>query len=289
MDRIKKENNKSGFFQSAIWRDYGAAVVMACIGLAFFVALGINQSRWKEDERAAANAVLVAQGETAVSKSVYEEGLKAPVTSYVFVDDAVDVAGLDSKSEMESDIVADGESVSEEMIDGNVAIHATEDEMPDASVASQNVDSGWLGDRAISEKELDDGVAESVFSAATTWEDKETYEESRREMLRRYPGLNNESNRFFLRGFFPSSEDVEIRDESGAVVSNPLDDGRNTTFVSLDSWLVGVSSDGTRHYVAKVVTRSHGIVGGYAGGDLVATYDMTPDRQMMNLHASVLF
>ena len=81
---------------------------------------------------------------------------------------------------------------------------------------------------------------------------------------------------------------VLIRDASGAVVSNPLDDGRNMRFTAIQTFVMKVNND-VYSYFAQISIVSSGYGGkGTSSGQLFATYDVDADGVMSNIQCYVL-
>lgn len=135
-------------------------------------------------------------------------------------------------------------------------------------------------------KIVDDGIASDIFKYATTWSSSQTYESQRDHLLNKYEFLDENSQ--FLREFFPAVDRVVVRDASGEIVSNPLDDGRNIQFTDLQTFVMDVK--GTVYsYFAQINIVSSGYGGkGTSSGQLIATYDVDDQGVVSNIQCYVL-
>ena len=132
----------------------------------------------------------------------------------------------------------------------------------------------------------DDKIASDVFAHALTWSNSEEYAQSRERLIKRYEWLDENST--FLSTFFPPVDRLVIKDSSGAVVYNYLDDGRNISFVSMTSHVLGIEN-GVYSYIADCLTQSRGVSGGgTASGRIVATYEVNEAGEMTNIAAYVV-
>ena len=136
-------------------------------------------------------------------------------------------------------------------------------------------------------KNQDDVMIADIFKYATTWSNSKEYESNREKLMSKYDYLESSGN--FLSEFFPSVDSVLVKDTSGAVISNPLDDGRNMSFVSAYSHIVSVSDSNVYSYIALITTNSQGYGGnGSSTGKALATYDVDDDGVISNLNVYVI-
>lgn len=140
----------------------------------------------------------------------------------------------------------------------------------------------YVGETDPARRAEDDRIVMDMVSHATTWSSRQEYEESRQELLRHYDWLNMNTNAEFLSSFFPPGDDLYIKLD-GVVVGDTLADGRNITFESMVTYLLGEDPDATRHYLAEAVVQSSGQVGGTAQARVAVTYDTHSDGSVWNL------
>ena len=134
-------------------------------------------------------------------------------------------------------------------------------------------------------KNKDDTVASKIFGYATTWSSSQTYMSQREHLLKQYDYLDENSQ--FLQEFFPPVDRVVIRDTSGALISNPLDNGLNMKFSYLLSYVMDIKDD-TYSYFTQVYISSSGPAGGTSTGQFIATYDVNADGEFSNIFCYAL-
>ena len=126
----------------------------------------------------------------------------------------------------------------------------------------------------------DDQKARSFIAVATTWDDCESYNNARQELISDY-GIKEDSG--LLTHYMPLVEDFP--GGAGGSMINQIDaSGANMTFDSMTSYVTKIDS-GVYSYFATVKLSGSNSKGKMASGTSVFTYDIDVDGNVINVNA----
>lgn len=132
-------------------------------------------------------------------------------------------------------------------------------------------------------KSNDDTTAETLFRTAFSWDSLETYTVARNRLLAEYDYLGTDC--MFFESYMPDPELFILYDESGAPVNDPFRDGRNVSFVSMQSHVTDIKDNAYRYFTI-IRLQSKGTMGGTSYADVIAVYWADGNGKLSDLYVS---